>query len=198
MRWRFSMLPMGDEDLRARIAELEAEVRVLHTMLQSAPDIITRISVDGEFLYLNHVTPGFRMEDVLGTSIDGYIPEAFRDTARAAMRAARETRTVQQYSTPGPRSANEIGHYLTRVGPVVENGEVTSLVMIATDVTTLEEQRVRLQVAIDAGGLGIWTYNPLEGRSTWDAQTRRIFGLSGDVTAPPADETMSMYVYPDD
>ena len=43
----------GPEDLRARIAELEAEVRVLHTMLQSAPDIITRISVDGEFLYLS-------------------------------------------------------------------------------------------------------------------------------------------------
>src|SRR5687768_10334326 len=106
------MLQMGVEDLRARVAELEAEVRVLHTMLQSAPDIITRISVDGEFLYLNHVAPGFRMEAVRGTSMDGYIPEAFRETARAAMRVARETRSVQQYSTPGPRSADELGHYL--------------------------------------------------------------------------------------
>ena len=75
---------MGTDDLRARIAELEAEVRVLHTMLQSAPDLITHITVDGRFLYLNRVTPGFRMEDVVGTPAEGYIPEAFRERALAA------------------------------------------------------------------------------------------------------------------
>ena len=189
---------MGTEDPRSRIAELEAQVRVLHTMLQSAPDFITHITVDGEFLYLNRVAPGFRMEDVLGTPIDAYIPEDFRATARAAMRAARETRSVQHYATVGPLSTKQIGHYLTRVGPVIENGEVTSLVMIATDVTQLEEQRVRLQVAIDAGGLGIWTYNPQGGTLSWDAQTRKIFGISSEAPMPSLDEVLSNYVHPDD
>lgn len=189
---------MGPEALRARIAELEAEVRVLHAMLRSAPDLISRITVDGSFLYLNHVSPGFRMEDVIGTSVDGYIPEAFHERAHAAMRAARERRSVQQYATLGPRSADEIGHYLTRVGPIIENGEVTSLVMIATDVTPLEEQRIHLQVALDAGGLGIWTYNPKERQGSWDVQTRRIFGVPDDTPAPSADDLLSTYVHPED
>lgn len=189
---------MGTDDLRARIAELEAEVQVLYTMLRSAPDLISRVTVDGKFLYANHLSPGFRMEDVIGTSAEQYIPEGFRETAREAMRLARETRAVQQFATLGPRSADALGHYLTRVGPVVEDDEVTSLVMIATDVTTLEEQRIQLQVALDAGGLGIWTHNPREDEGSWDAQTRRIFGAPDDAPAPPGDEMLSKYVHPDD
>src|SRR5688500_15557945 len=106
---------MGLEDeLRARIAELEAEVRVLSTMLQSAPDFISRITVDGKFLYLNHLTRGLRTEDVIGTTVSAYIPRAFYERARAAMQAAKETRSVQQYATLGPRTADTVGHYVTR------------------------------------------------------------------------------------
>jgi two-component system cell cycle sensor histidine kinase/response regulator CckA len=189
---------MGPDDLRVRIQELEATVRVLSTMLQSAPDLITQITVDGKFLYLNHVSPGFRLEDVLGTSAEAYIPEAFRERAHAAMRAARETRSVQQFATLGPRTSAEIGHYLTRVSPVVENGEVTSLVMIATDVTTLEEQRIQLQVALDAGGMGIWTHDPRNDKGSWDAQTRRIFGVADDAPPPLKADVLEKYVHPDD
>ena len=190
---------MGLEDeLRARIGELEAEVRVLSTMLQSAPDFISRITVDGKFLYLNHVTPGLSAEDVLGTSVYRYIPEAFHERAQAAVRTAKETRSVQQYATLGPRTADTVGHYLTRVSPVVEGNEVSSLVMIATDLTDLEEQRVHLQVALDAGGLGIWTFNPQSGESTWDARTKRIFGIADDVSPPVVEELMSRGIHPDD
>jgi PAS domain S-box-containing protein len=190
---------MGLEDeLRARVAELEAEVRLLSTMLQSAPDFISRITVDGKFLYLNHLTPGLRAEEVLGTSMYGYIPETFHERARAALRAARETRSVQQYATLGPRTADTVGHYLTRVSPVIENDEVSSLVMIATDLTSLEEQRVHLQVALDAGGLGIWTYNPQLDQSSWDPQTKRIFGVPEEAPPPTMLEMMSKHVPPDD
>src|SRR6185503_3288376 len=187
-----------EDELRARIAELEAEVRVLSTMLQNAPDFISRITVDGKFLYLNHTTPGLSVEEVLGSSVYAYIPEFFYERARAAMRAARETRSVQQYATLGPRTADTVGHYLTRVSPVVENDEVTSLVMIATDLTSLEEQRVHLQVALDAGGLGIWTFNPRTGQSSWDAQTKRIYGIPAEAPPPTMLEMMSKRVPPDD
>jgi PAS domain S-box-containing protein len=187
-----------EDDLSARVSELEAEVRVLSAMLENAPDFISRITVDGNFLYLNHVSPGLRVEDVLGTSVYRYIPEAFYERAHAAMRAARETRSVQQYATLGPRSADSVGHYLTRVGPVVENDEVTSLVMIATDLTSLEEQRVHLQVALDAGGLGIWTYNPKQGQVVWDVQTKRIFGVPEDTPPPTIEDILSRHVHAED
>jgi hypothetical protein len=74
------------------------------------------------------------------------------------MRDAVDERTVQQYATVGQVSATQVGHYLTRISPVIEDGAVTSLVMIATDVTDLQEQRLRLQVALDSAGQGMWTY----------------------------------------
>lgn len=188
---------MGPDDPRKRIAELEAEIRILRTMLESAPDFVTRITVDGKFLYLNRLAPGFRMEDVVGTSADAYVPEAHRERAHEAMRAATQTRTVQQYATVGRVSADRLGHYLTRVSPVIEDDQVTSLVMIATDVTELVEQRMRLQVALDSAGQGSWTYHPKEGRASWDDQTLAIFGLAGE-SAVDVGSALNRLVHPDD
>jgi two-component system, cell cycle sensor histidine kinase and response regulator CckA len=184
------------EALQERVRALEAEVRRLRVMLESAPDFITSITNDGKFLYLNRLAPGFQMEQVLGTAIDAYVPPEARERAHAAMKAASETRSVQQYATVGLVARDRLGHYLTRVSPVVEDGEVTSLVMIATDVTELEEQRVLLQVALDATGIGIWTHNPDSGNGTWDETTRRILGIPHGL--PSIDRMMLSHVHPDD
>jgi len=180
-----------------RIRLLEAEVARLHTMLSSAPDFITRITVDGDFLYLNRLAPGFRMEEVLGTSCYNYVPPEYRERARKAMLLARETRSTQQYSTVGEVASGRMGHYLTRVSPVLENDQVTSLVMIATDVTALEESRLLLQVALDATALGIWTHDPQEGRGSWDETTRRIFHAA-EGTPAPSFAGMQERIHPDD
>jgi len=181
-----------------RTRALEAEVRHLRAMLESAPNFITRITLDGNFLYLNQLAPGFRMEDVVGTSIDNYVPEAFRERAREAMRRAHETRAVQEYSTVGQVSADRLGHYLTRVSPVLEDGVVTSLVMIATDVTALAEEHVLLQLALDATGLGIWTHEPRAGVGSWDEATRRIFGVGMEEPAPGVAALMQERIHPED
>ena len=180
-----------------RIRALEDEVRRLTLMLEGAPDFITRITVDGKFLYLNRLAPGFEMKDVLGTSVDAYVPPEFRERAHQAMQAACETGQVQEYATVGQTSANKIGHYLTRVSPLMENGKATSLVMIAMDVTPLQESRTLLQVALDATGLGIWTYEPATDKGSWDETSRRIFGASAD-EGPPTMALIEQRVHPDD
>jgi len=180
-----------------RIRALEDEVRRLELMLESAPDFITRISVDGKFLYVNRLAPGLRMSDVLGASVDDFVPPEFRERARHARAKARETATVQQYETLGSTGVGSVGHYLSRVSPVLENGEVTSLVMVGTDVTALEENRTLLQVALDATGLGIWTMNP-DGGGTLDETTRRIFGLPKNAITPHLDAFLAACLPEDD
>jgi len=180
-----------------RIRALEEEVRRLTLMLQSAPDFITRITVDGKFLYLNRLAPGFEMKDVLGTSVDAYVAPEFRALAHEAMRAACETGKVQEYRTIGQTSTEQVGHYLTRVSPVFENGRATSLVMIATDVTPLEESRTLLQVALDATGLGIWTFDPATGEGSWDETSKRVFGVPDDAP-PPTMARIEALIHPDD
>jgi PAS domain S-box-containing protein len=137
------------------------------------------------------------MDQVLGTSVNAYLPPEARERAHTAMKAARETRSVQQYATAGMVAPDRLGHYLTRLSPVMEDGEVTSLVMIATDVTTLEEQRILLQVALDATGLGIWTHNPDSGGGIWDETTRAILGVPQSSTQA-LERALSDYVHPED
>jgi len=180
-----------------RIRALQDEVRRLTLMLEGAPDFITRITVDGKFLYLNRLAPGFEMKDVLGTSVDGYVPPEYRERAHEAIRAACATGRVQEYSTMGHTSPDRIGHYLTRVSPVLEHGRVTSLVMIATDVTPLEESRTLLQVALDATGLGIWTFDPSTGDGSWDETSRKIFGVADDEPSPTLSRIQAL-IHPDD
>jgi PAS domain S-box-containing protein len=180
-----------------RIRALEDEVRRLTLMLESAPDFITRITVDGKFLYFNRLAPGFQMKDVLGTSVDNYVPPEFRERAHQAIRDACETGKVQEYYTLGQTSSDRVGHYLTRVSPVMENGRATSLVLIATDITPLEESRTLLQVALDATGLGIWTFEPATGNGSWDETSRRIFGASAD-EGPPTMTLIEQRIHPDD
>jgi two-component system, cell cycle sensor histidine kinase and response regulator CckA len=186
---------VNDED---KIRELEAEVRRLHVMLESAPDFIVRVTRDGKISYINRLAPGFCLENVVGSSIENYIPPQFHDQARRAIEAAYDTRTVQEYATLGQISQDRVGNYLTRVSPVVEGGVVTSALMTSTDVTALEQQRTLLQLALNSGNLGIWTFNPATNSGTWDESTRRIFGLEPGENPPPLPVMLSERIYPDD
>ncbi|HEY6078897.1 MAG TPA: PAS domain-containing protein, partial [Polyangiaceae bacterium] len=188
---------MSGDPKDERIRELEEEVRRLSVMLESAPDFITRVTVDGDFLYVNRVAPGYRMSDIVGTSVLSYVPPQFQERALRAIRLARETGTIQQYATLGNTGADQIGHYLTRVSPVFEDGKITSLVMIATDVTALEENRIQLQVALDATGLGIWTHLP-GGTGTWDETTRQIIGDFPDGIVADLALLLEQRIHPED
>jgi two-component system, cell cycle sensor histidine kinase and response regulator CckA len=177
-----------------RIRALEDEVSRLRLMLESAPDFITHISIDGKFLYVNRLAPGLQMSDVVGASVDDYVPPEFRERAMQARAKARETATVQQYETLGSRGVDSVGHYLSRISPVLEDGQVTSLVMVGTDVTALEENRTLLQVALDATGLGIWTMNA-DGGGTWDETTCRIFGVPANAPSPQLDVFLAACIH---
>jgi two-component system, cell cycle sensor histidine kinase and response regulator CckA len=183
-----------DEQIRA----LTAEVQRLTAMLQSAPDLIARITPDGKFLYLNRLAPGFEMSEVLGASIEGYMPPEFHERAWRAIRAACETGETQEYATLGPVSAGKFGYYLTRVSPVSEDGQVSSLVMTATNVTALEDSRLLLEVALDATGLGIWTYVPATHGGSADETTRRIFGMNESDAELNLSSLLADRVFPED
>ncbi len=190
---------MSDESGRdEKIRELQDEIRRLTAMLESAPDFISRLSVDGKFLYVNHLTAGFERSQVLGAPAESFLPPEYHARIREALRAAVETGRTQEYATLGPLTSEQLGHYLTRVSPIIDSGVVTSLVMIATDVTALEESRTLLQVALNATGLGIWTYELADGGGSADETTRRIFGITGPDSELHITSMLQERIHPDD
>lgn len=190
------MAPVSED--ATRIAELEAEVARLGRMLEGAPNFITWVSTQGKLLYVNRLAPGFSLDDVVGQEVFTFLPAAFHERLRKALRDAVETGELQELVTYGAASADHMGHYLTRISPLVEDGEVTSAILVATDITEHEARRIRLELAMEATGLGIWTLDAATQSGEMDAKTREIFGIGPGDPASTLEEMLRDGIHPDD
>src|SRR5579883_3377390 len=83
--------------LRERVDELEREARaarsneaLLRSVLENAPDFITRVTIDGTLLFLNRVAPGYAMDSSVGRSVLDFIaPESHEIVLRTLDHVAR-------------------------------------------------------------------------------------------------------------
>jgi PAS domain S-box-containing protein len=185
-------------DDATRIAELEAKVARLERMLEGAPNFITWVSTEGKLLYVNRLAPGFTLDDVVGQEVYAFLPPNFHDRLRTAVHDAVETGETQELVTYGVASADRMGYYLTRISPLFENGEVTSLLLVATDITEHEERRIRFELALEATGLGIWTLDAKTKSGDMDAKSREIFGVEPGSEIETLEDMIAQGIHPDD
>jgi len=62
----------------------------------------------------------------------------------------------------------------------------------------LEKSRERLDLAIDAGDLGIWEMDIATEKATWNAVEYRLLGLEQEDAVEPSSDLFYRYVHPDD
>ena len=62
----------------------------------------------------------------------------------------------------------------------------------------LEKSQKRLNLAIDAGSMGIWELDVATGRSTWNSIEYGLLGLDASEVPEPSAELFYRYVHPDD
>jgi len=84
-----------------------------------------------------------------------------------------------------------------------EAGHLTGYSQMARDITerkNFEEQihrgEQRLNLAVEAAGLGTWDYNPQTGETIWSERCKAVFGLAADSTA--SYEEFLRRIHPDD
>jgi PAS domain S-box-containing protein len=188
-----------------RIRELEGEVAVLRTLLAAAPAFIGQIALDGRILFLNHTAPGFRSEEVMGAPVTRFVHPEVAPRVEEALRRVVATKRTETLEGLAPSSSETMGHYVGTLSPILHGDVVTSVVLVATEVTDLvdardrlRESQARVQLALDATGMGIWTYDPATDRGTWDPNTRRIFGVDGAEDAPGLVGLLRDLIHPDD
>jgi PAS domain S-box-containing protein len=132
--------PLSQELLAVFAARAGGELQRLDsesrwsTLARNAPQFILTVDADERIRYINHVIPPLRESDVLGASVYEMIPPEFRETARRTIRGVFASGQVGAYETLGPGSGEEFRWYEVTVGPVLESGRVTSVVLIASDV----------------------------------------------------------------
>jgi len=172
-------------------ADIRKAWEVLASILHHAPDFLAHISVDGRFLFLNRYIPGLEPAEVMRRTIYDFTEPAYHERMRAAIARVVETRSQQAYETVGVGPDQQPANYFTRVAPVLENGVVSTVVLISTDVTRLKqaqaahaESEATLKHVLSATGMGTWWWEPALDQGGQDAVTAEIFGTpQGSMTA---------------
>ncbi len=150
---------------RRRAEEARAEWRAL---VEHAPDQIYCLDPDGSIRFVNRAVPPYRTEDVVGTNWLGYIPPSHRQRLHAAFSDVLQTGKYVSFEVMADDGVKGQAWYSSSLGPIIQDGKVTGIVLIARDVTHRKQTEAQLlaadrlaQVGTLAAGVAHEINNPL-------------------------------------
>jgi len=119
----------------------------LLSIMDTIPAFVVSATVEGKILYINRVAEGIDPETVAGSSIFDYIAAEYLDTARECLHRVVTTGEPASYETTAAGPHAKPARYETLVAPVLSDGEVVSVTLIATDITERRALEAELRQA---------------------------------------------------
>ncbi len=180
----------------------ESEVRMSTTML-NAPVIITEMDREGNIIYQNRGTsqlaPATSDTDVFA----GITPECQVEFSDAIVRTF-ETGKAQRVEIC---SSDEVGNtfwYDVRLGPNASEVGVSTVTMIATDITerkraeeALRQSEERYSLAAQGANDGIWDWDLQTNRVYYSPRWKQLLGYKDDAISVSPDEWLGR-IHPED
>jgi two-component system cell cycle sensor histidine kinase/response regulator CckA len=195
--------------LRRRVAELERELATsrsaeafLQSVLKAVPNFITNVDPDLNIRFLNRYLPEYDPASVVGRSVLDYVDPKDHALVREQIDYARATGEITSFSVDGEGVKGQRASYMTWVAAVHEPDGRVGACLSFVDVTeqrardkAYRESQERLRLALDATGIGLWSWDPQTDEPVWDARLLELHGLS---EMPPLDAYFTRIVHPDD
>jgi PAS domain S-box-containing protein len=122
-----------------------ASESLFRSIAETAPNFIIRVDREGRTLFINHVLPNRQKENVLGTRIQDWAPEEYRDDITRAVERAFDLQQSQSFECPGVGPNKELSWYSVRIGPVIVGGKVVSAIVFSHDVTQFKRHEEQLR-----------------------------------------------------
>lgn len=177
---------------------------VLRSVVDSVPAYVAFAAADGQLLYMHHFAEGYGESDVMDASVYDFMDAPSTEVTRRAIERVTRTAEVESYRVVSPGPDGTHSHYEVQAVPIVEHDEVVALALVGTDITEmakaereLQASREDLALAIEASGMGIWTWDARSNEVVWDDMTYRHFGVAAGSGVPTQQAYMGL-IYPDD
>jgi len=192
----------GEQSLSDRLCRMDEDERIarawragqgdFRTLIERSADALTLLAADGTILYHNPAADalsGFPPVDRAGEQALGLVhPDDVEGVGRALdelRRAASGERVTVQFRF---RHRDGSWHWGEATGTsLLGEPSVRALVINQRDITTgrraadtLRESEQRLALALDAARLGVWDWDLVSGRVTWEGHHASLFGLADD------------------
>lgn len=142
---RFWSLSYALQDLhQSRLQEGEMVSR-WRSLVENAPDTILLVSRERRIEFINRSEGNYDPAELLGKHFDYFLPEGLRGEVEAHYSQVFETGEAVSYEIEArsPEGAS-LGWYSCRMGPVIRQGQVESVVVIASDVTPRHQMEQEL------------------------------------------------------
>ncbi len=177
----------------------------LESLLAGVPAYIIRTDADLRLLYINRIQPHMRMEDVIGRDMFEFLHPDSVAKARSVIASVLATGLPGAFEAMGPGPDGEFANFETVVSPLVDSSGRLGLCIMSVDVTrihardrALRHSEEQLRVAVEATGIGLWSWTPATNAVHWYPQTHKVYGRAKpvdlmayiDVLAHPDDREM--------
>lgn len=114
--------------------------------MEQAPETILSIDREGKIEFINRVVPGLTVAEVVGRFHLDFLPETEHGRVQAIIDSVFATGEVVAYEVRSTSpSGDELGYYGCRAGPVFHQGEVESVVIVASNITDNRRMLEELQ-----------------------------------------------------
>ena len=155
----------------------------LRSVLEALPCYVVQLDPERRVRYVNRLRSGYTQESLVGRSIRDFSAPEDLATFEKAVDEAMRTGQMQSYIARGSAGDQVHAHYQGHAIPIEEPDGRYALTLVATDVTehvaraeALEESREKLRLAVEATGIGLWTWDVQNDRLDWDPRMIEIVG----------------------
>ena len=180
--------------LEAAEQKAEEHAAVLEAVVESAPDTVMQLDLEGTIGFMNRVDPPNTIEQLLGANWFERISPEQRAKARAAFDSVIKHGKPVELELNVLRSENHVGWFAIRMGVVKNKDKVaTGVVIVARDVTEKKQTEMQLMLADRmasvgtlAAGVAHEINNPLAAViANLDMAEQDILALGNRVELPP-------------
>jgi two-component system cell cycle sensor histidine kinase/response regulator CckA len=177
---------------------------LLACVLEHTPGYVTLVAPDGTILYVNRVREGLSLDATLGASVYDFSPLGQRDVLRACIEGVLRTGEPDSCESDARFADGQTGYYESRVAPIKEGHDVVALSILSLDVTgrkrvlqALRQSEEKVRMAVDAAGIGLWSWDPRSDEVVWEDALCAIFGFTPG-SAPRGRDAFIALVHPED
>ncbi len=125
-----------------RVSESEERFQ---SIVEGSNDYIAIVNEEREFLYVNRLIWGLKLEDVIGTKLDRLIPEEFLEAATGAIAHVFETGESFDYETVALAERGARTWFYSKVSPMKNEDGVYAASIISRDVTEHHNHQLEIE-----------------------------------------------------
>ncbi len=196
--------------VQQRTQQLQFSEQMSRTIVESAVDAVITIDQDGIINLFNDAAMkmfGYQSDEVIGQNVSMLMPEPYQSEHDGYLRhhqqtgetkiigIGRETRALHKDGTSFPIHLSVGKAELS--GQILFVGTITDLTELKTKEQALRDFNNRLNLATEAGGIGIWDFDVDSGAMQFDDRMFEIYALNKS-RFPPTYKAWQHTIHPDD